>query len=108
MSLDRSEVEQVARLAKLSLDEAEVASLTHDLSSILDHMRELAEADLEGIPPVSGIGEHPAPMRADELGADPMHRSIEELAPQSNARFFVVPRLAALDADALADESRTP
>lgn len=108
MSLNRSEVEQVARLAKLSLDEAEVASLTHDLSSILDHMRELAEADLEGVPPVSGIGEHTAPMRADELGADPLHLSLEELAPQSQDRFFVVPRLAALDADALVYEGRTP
>ncbi|HUE97483.1 MAG TPA: Asp-tRNA(Asn)/Glu-tRNA(Gln) amidotransferase subunit GatC [Longimicrobiaceae bacterium] len=107
MSLTRGEVEQVARLARLSLEEEEVAGLTRDLGSILEHMRELAEADLEGVPPTGGMGEHPAPMRADEPGADPLAIELSELAPRFEESFFLVPRLAALDAEALA-EDRTP
>lgn len=107
MSLSREEVEQIARLANLSLETRELEGLTRELGSILDHMRELEAADLEGVPPTGGISEHVAPMRPDEPGADPLRIALEELAPRFEQSFFVVPRLAALDAEALG-ETRTP
>ena len=37
MSVDRAEVERIAHLARLALDEAEVERLTKDMNDILDH-----------------------------------------------------------------------
>lgn len=104
MSISRREIEQVAKLAKLALAEAEVEELTRDLGSILDHMAELGAVDTTALRPMRGVSEHPAPYRKDEPGADRLQSEIAAFAPDWKGRFFTVPRLAALDADALADE----
>lgn len=47
MSVDRAEVERIAHLARLALDEAEVERLTKDMNDILEHattLRALAHA----------------------------------------------------------------
>lgn len=104
MSISRSEVEQVAKLAKLALTDDEMLEITRDLGSILDHMADLAAVDATALSPMRGVSEHPAPYREDLAGADPLGRPVEEFAPDWTDHFFTVPRLAALDADALAEE----
>ena len=67
MGLTREEVLQIARLARVGLDEAEVATFQEQLSEILDHFQTLGQLDTEGVPPTS----HPLPlesvMRPDEV-----------------------------------------
>ena len=67
MGLTREEVLHIAHLARVGLDEAEVAKFQEQLSEILDHFQALAELDTEDVPPTS----HPLPlesvMRADEV-----------------------------------------
>jgi len=101
MKIERKEIEQIAALARLELSEEEVASLTQDLAMILEHVRELTAAATDDVPAISGASEHTAPMRPDEPGADTLHLSLGEIAPALREGFFTVPRLAALDADAL-------
>jgi aspartyl-tRNA(Asn)/glutamyl-tRNA(Gln) amidotransferase subunit C len=103
MSLTPHDVRQISTLARLDLDEEEVDSLTRELGSILDHMRELSEAEVEGVAPMGGVSAHPAPFREDAQGADPLHLPLERIAPAWEEGLFVVPRLAALDADALVE-----
>jgi aspartyl-tRNA(Asn)/glutamyl-tRNA(Gln) amidotransferase subunit C len=103
MSLTREEVRQIAVLAKLELRADELEQLTRDLGSILDHMRELTGAPAEGVPPMGGVSELPAPFREDIPGADPLCLGIDAFAPAWVERFFTVPRLAALDAAAAAE-----
>jgi aspartyl-tRNA(Asn)/glutamyl-tRNA(Gln) amidotransferase subunit C len=103
MPLTPRDVRQISALARLDLDEEEIASLTRELGSILDHMRELGEAEVDGVTPMGGVSAHPAPFREDLEGADPLHLPLEQIAPAWEERLFVVPRLAALDADAVAE-----
>src|SRR5690606_21117263 len=93
-----------AVLARLALSEEELDALTRDLGSILEHMRVLGTVDTESLPPMGGVSEHPAPFREDRTGADPLQNEIAVFAPGWTDRFFTVPRLAALDADALLEE----
>jgi aspartyl-tRNA(Asn)/glutamyl-tRNA(Gln) amidotransferase subunit C len=44
-TLDRKEVEQIARLARLDLEEAEIERLTSELSAILDYMERIRKLD---------------------------------------------------------------
>lgn len=99
MSITRKEVEQIARLAHLALERDEVEALGAELGSILDHMRELGHVSLEGVPPMEGALKTAAPMREDVAGATRLARPPAELAPVWREGFFVVPRLAALDAE---------
>lgn len=105
MSITRSQVQQVATLARLAPEDAELDELTRDLGSILDHMRELAEVDSPELVAMGGVSDHPAPYRDDQPGADLLRHGIDSFAPGWEDRFFVVPRLAALDADALSEEA---
>jgi aspartyl-tRNA(Asn)/glutamyl-tRNA(Gln) amidotransferase subunit C len=67
MSLTREEVLHIAHLARIGLNENEVARFQGQLSAILDHFRALEELDTEGVEATS----HPLPlesvMRADEV-----------------------------------------
>jgi aspartyl-tRNA(Asn)/glutamyl-tRNA(Gln) amidotransferase subunit C len=58
-ALTTAEVLAIARLARLELDEAEVARLADELGDILAHMDRLAEVDTDGVEPMT----HAVPMR---------------------------------------------
>ena len=61
------EAAHVARLARLSFSDAELAELASQLSAVLDHAADVEALDVSGVEPTS----HPIPthnvMRADEL-----------------------------------------
>jgi aspartyl-tRNA(Asn)/glutamyl-tRNA(Gln) amidotransferase subunit C len=101
MSVSPEDVARIASLARLQLTSEEVEAMSHQLSSILAHMDALALVDVREAPAVAGVTDTPAPLRADEPGADPLARPVAEVAPEWRDGLFVVPRLAALDADAL-------
>jgi aspartyl-tRNA(Asn)/glutamyl-tRNA(Gln) amidotransferase subunit C len=101
MRISREEVEQIAALARLRLQEDEIEVIARDLGSILEHMKELGEVELAEVAPMGGVSEHAAPMREDEPRPDALHLPLGRLAPALTEGFFTVPRLAALDADAL-------
>lgn len=51
--LSREDVLRVAELARLELDEAEIALFTRQLADILAYAEEVQQADTSGIPPTS-------------------------------------------------------
>ena len=97
MSVTRDQVLHVAALARLQLDDAEVAQLTIDLNSILTHMGSLEGADLSGVGAVGGAAEWPAPSRPDEPAVDPVQFPPASLSTHWQAGFFTVPTLPAHD-----------
>jgi aspartyl-tRNA(Asn)/glutamyl-tRNA(Gln) amidotransferase subunit C len=53
MAITRDEVLRVARLARLKLDDAEVAEFQTQLSAILEAVSKVSELDLDDVPPTS-------------------------------------------------------
>jgi aspartyl-tRNA(Asn)/glutamyl-tRNA(Gln) amidotransferase subunit C len=53
MAVTRQEVAHVARLARLSLSEAETTDMTVQLNRILEHIDVLNEVDTSGVEPLS-------------------------------------------------------
>lgn len=105
MSITEREVRQIALLAKLELSEDELREMADDLGAILGHMEELEGVDLGAAAAIGGVSTHVAPFRDDVPGADPLQRDIGDFAPARSEGFFLVPRLAALDADAAGAEA---
>jgi len=97
MAVERSEVNRIAALAKLELEDHEIERLTEELNDILDHCRVLQKIDLpeEDSDPRSGAS---APeRRSGTLARDELSLSLSDLAPANEEGFFLVPRLPALD-----------
>jgi aspartyl-tRNA(Asn)/glutamyl-tRNA(Gln) amidotransferase subunit C len=91
--ITRAEVEHVARLARLELDEATVEKMTGQLNDILSHMDKLGELDTEGLPPTTHAMELTNVWREDEVRDSASVEAALENAPESDGRSFLVPRV---------------
>lgn len=101
------DVRAIAELARLRPRLETIQQLTLELNGILDHVRALESLDLSGVAEEGTLAVGPVAIRdpgtrPDELAKDAVRR----LAPDWRERFFVVPRLPALDGGpSRADES---
>ncbi|MEO1227423.1 MAG: Asp-tRNA(Asn)/Glu-tRNA(Gln) amidotransferase subunit GatC [Myxococcota bacterium] len=102
MAIDADEVRRIARLAHLELpegssselfDEATLNALARDLDRILEHVRDLSEVDVEGVPPTAHGVPIPTRLRSDEAG--PTLTPDEALggAPARDGDAFSVPKV---------------
>jgi aspartyl-tRNA(Asn)/glutamyl-tRNA(Gln) amidotransferase subunit C len=97
MKVDEKDVQYVAGLANLELTAEEQTRMVRDLNSILGYVDRLGELNTEGVEPMaqvrttSGDGS-----RADEpqgLRPSLAHEAALANAPQSDADFFLVPKV---------------
>jgi len=91
MAITRADVEHVARLARLGLDDAEVERLASELSHILDAMQALARLDTSDIPPTAQIIPLQNVMRADQPRPSWPVEDILRNAPATRDQQFLVP-----------------
>jgi aspartyl-tRNA(Asn)/glutamyl-tRNA(Gln) amidotransferase subunit C len=91
--ITRDEVHRVARLARLSLSDAEADRMTTDLDHILEYAESLQELDTDGIEPTAHAIPLETPMRPDCAvpGIDPA-LAIGN-APEAVGTAFVVPKV---------------
>ena len=64
-TLTRQEVEEIALLARLHLEEAEIASLQTELGAILEHFTVIAQADTRDVAPMTHVVNVASPLRND-------------------------------------------
>jgi aspartyl-tRNA(Asn)/glutamyl-tRNA(Gln) amidotransferase subunit C len=91
--IDKDKVRYVARLAHLSLTEPEVDRLAHDLTAILDYVRQLEEVDTSAVEPTA----HAVPLATEfrEDAARPgigLERALAN-APERLGDGFGVPKI---------------
>lgn len=66
MSLSLEDVRHVASLARLGMDDTELAEMQEKLSTILGHIEVLNELDTDAISPTAQVGEQTNVWREDE------------------------------------------
>jgi aspartyl-tRNA(Asn)/glutamyl-tRNA(Gln) amidotransferase subunit C len=91
MTLSEDEVKALALLARLELSAAERAAIAHQLSAILDYVRQLEQVNTDGVEPLA----HPLPIqnvfRADEPAPSlPVEEALAN-APARRGDFYGVP-----------------
>jgi aspartyl-tRNA(Asn)/glutamyl-tRNA(Gln) amidotransferase subunit C len=87
------EVRELALLARLRLEEAEVERLTGDLAAILDYVDTLSALDVTGVEPMTHAVPFDCPTRPDEVRASlPVDEALAN-APRREGNFFQVPRI---------------
>ena len=91
--ITRGDVEHVAQLARLSLDEDEVERFTRELGVILEHAEDIAALDLDDVEPTA----HPLPLenvvRPDEVQPPLSRDEVLAQAPAVEDGRFRVPRI---------------
>lgn len=92
MRITRAEVERIAKLARLSLGDAEAEAMTKQLDAILEYVAQLQNLDTTGVEPTSQVGATETPMREDEPRPSLSQSEALANAPKSAGGGFVVPK----------------
>ncbi|HTT67578.1 MAG TPA: Asp-tRNA(Asn)/Glu-tRNA(Gln) amidotransferase subunit GatC [Gemmatimonadales bacterium] len=93
MSVTRKDVEKIAALAELAVDDQAAAELERQLTRIVDYFAQLGEVTDD-----AAAGDaRAARLRRDEIGPDSLTRAPKDIAPAFHGGLFTVPRLGELD-----------
>jgi len=93
MSIDKDTVKHIAKLARISLDEKKINSLSKDLSSIMKFIEKLNELNTEKTVPLTSIINASLQSRKDEVLDGKIRDQILKNSPEKNEEFFVVPKV---------------
>ena len=91
MTITRADVQHVARLARLGLDDEEMDRLTSELDHILDAMEALRQLDTSAIPPTAQVIPLRNVMRDDRPRPSWPVDEVLENAPATRDQQFLVP-----------------
>ena len=97
MSVTRKEVEHIAELARLELNDSELEEYTVQLNQILEYVEKLNELNTENIQPLSHPVEAANVFRDDILKPSIDREEALKNAPSKNDEFFKVPKVIDLD-----------
>ena len=93
MSVDAATVKRIGRLARIRIEESEVAAYQDELNAILGFVEQLSEVDVTGVEPMTSV----TPMvlrRRDDVVTDGGYADrIVANAPLSEDNFFMVPKV---------------
>ena len=93
MSIDKDTVKHISKLARISLDEKKINSLSKDLSSIMKFIEKLNELNTEKTVPLTSIINASLQSRKDEVLDGKIRDQILKNSPEKNEEFFVVPKV---------------
>jgi aspartyl-tRNA(Asn)/glutamyl-tRNA(Gln) amidotransferase subunit C len=102
MSVSREDIERVARLAALRVDEDALPTITQQIGRILEYVSQLsslvdATAPSERASPVWLGADRPQAPRPDAVEPADLHRGLAQLAPAMRDNLVLVPKLAAME-----------
>lgn len=93
MSIDKDTARRVAHLARIAVDEADLAPLAEQLSGILGFMEQLNEVDIDGVEPMTSVTPMDLPRREDVVTDGNIQDKILANAPDAREGFFAVPKV---------------
>ena len=91
--ITQNDVEYVASLAKLTLDESTKARLAGELNDILGYMDKLNELDTSAVEPMMHALERTNVYRDDAVAPSLERDTALANAPQTDGEYFLVPRI---------------
>ena len=93
MSLDREDVRKIAFLARIRVDEAELAPLAGELNNIIGWVESLAEVDTDGVQPMTSVAEMTLRRRDDVVDDGGDAEAVLANAPDRVDDYYAVPKV---------------
>ena len=93
MALERSEVEKIAHLARLGLNEAEIPQTTATLNNILGLIDAMQAVDTRGIEPLAHPLGSTQRLRADMVTETNQRDAYQAIAPAVENGLYLVPKV---------------
>jgi aspartyl/glutamyl-tRNA(Asn/Gln) amidotransferase, C subunit len=93
MSVDAATVKRIGRLARIRIEEEEVAGYQNELNAILGFVEQLNEVDVEGVEAMTSVTPMQLRRRDDVVTDGNYAEKIVRNAPLTEDNFFMVPKV---------------
>jgi len=93
MSLDRDDVEKIAHLARLALEEADIARYTRNLADILGLVEQMEAVDTQDVVPMAHPLDSCQRLRPDEVQESDQREKFQAIAPRVSEGLYLVPKV---------------
>jgi len=91
--IDQEEVIKVAHLARLAITADKVSEYTENLSHILAMVKQMNEADVDGVEPLANPLDNTLRLRPDIANSDIDREALQAVAPNTAAGLYLVPQV---------------
>ena len=93
MSLKDQDLEQIAFLARITIDKKKFPSLKRELESILDLVAKMDLVETKSVKQMSHPLDLSQPLRKDEVTEKNDREKFQKIAPYTKAGLFIVPKV---------------
>ena len=93
VSLDKEQVQHIAMLARLKVSDEEIADTVAKLSSIVEFVDRLSDADTGDVVPMAHPLDAAQRLRPDEVTEPDRRDEIQENAPAVSGGLYLVPKV---------------
>ncbi|MBN9332412.1 Asp-tRNA(Asn)/Glu-tRNA(Gln) amidotransferase subunit GatC [Devosia sp.] len=93
MSVDAATVKRIGRLARIRIEEEEVAGYQAELNAILGFVEQLGEVNVDGVEPMTSVTPMQLRRRDDVVTDGDYAEAIVKNAPLTEDNFFMVPKV---------------
>ncbi len=93
MLLTTQDVQKIARLARLAMNDTEIEAARTQLSGIFELIEQMQAVDTTGIEPMSHAQDLSQQLRADVVTATNDREAFQAIAPQVEGGLYLVPQV---------------
>lgn len=93
MALSTQDIRDIAKLAKLQINDDELDQYKQDLSRILEFVEQMNQADVGNIEPMAHPQDMMQTLRADEVAEFNQRDKFQTIAPATQDGLYLVPKV---------------
>lgn len=93
MALNKSDVEKIAHLARLEINEADIPLYANNLTNILSFVEQMSAVDTTGVEPMAHPLAASQRLRPDTVTETNQRELFQSIAPQVEAGLYLVPKV---------------
>lgn len=93
MALDNTTIHTIARLARLEINDDEVAKYRSDISNILELVQQMEAVDTTGVEPMTHPFDATMRLREDAISEINQRDKFQSIAPNSEDGLYLVPKV---------------
>ena len=93
MSLNKADIEKIAHLARLGIDEKDIPEYTKNLSNILNLVEQMNIIDASNVTPMAHPMDASQRLREDIITEIDQHEKFQAIAPSVEDGLYLVPKV---------------
>jgi len=93
MSIKESDIIKISQLAKIALTPSEIKTYSVQMSDILQFIEQMNSVNTDAIEPLAHPFDNIQRLRKDEVTENDERVQFQNIAPQTEAGFYVVPKV---------------